>query len=124
MVILFSAILGCIISITTVLIFPDLLIVLQMSTFGLGFFMAPIFPTTLAFAQRRIKMSGQVTRWFFVATGAGGMFLPWIIGQLFVPLGPQSSMLIILIDLLIAMAVFLLSSAFNRRESSVRQTSV
>ncbi|MFC1878691.1 hypothetical protein ACFLZW_02145, partial [Chloroflexota bacterium] len=70
--------------------------------------------------QRRMTMSGKVTRWFFAATGAGGMFLPWLVGQLFEPFGPQSCLIIILVDLLVALLVFLLSSAFTRQEPVVR----
>jgi FHS family Na+ dependent glucose MFS transporter 1 len=119
MVILFTAISGCIASILGILTFPQSNKVLLVGTFGLGFFMAPIFPTILAYAQRRMTMSGRVTRWFFVATGAGSMFLPWLVGQLFEPLGSRSSMIIIFADLLAAMLVFLLSNAFTRRERPI-----
>ena len=53
-----------------------------------------------------MTITGRVTGWFFVGASAGGMFLPWLIGQLFESIGPRVTMFIILIDLLVAVSVF------------------
>ncbi|MGD8903377.1 MAG: hypothetical protein PVI67_07415, partial [Anaerolineae bacterium] len=50
-------------------------------------------------AERRIPITGQVTGWFLVAASIGAMSIPWLIGQLFEPLGPPSVMWVILFDL-------------------------
>lgn len=61
--------------------------------FGLG--IASGFPTMLTFAGRHITITGTVTGWFFVGASLGGMILPWLIGQLFEPIGPTTVLLII-----------------------------
>lgn len=82
--------------------------VLWVSTIGVGLSMATIFPTTISLAQRQIPITGQITGWFFIGASAGGMFLPWMIGQLFERIGPQVMMSAILLDLSIAMVVLAL----------------
>jgi FHS family Na+ dependent glucose MFS transporter 1 len=104
--ILFSDLVGCLISMGIILLFPSSILAIWIGTLGLGFSMASLFPTMLTFAERRMALSGQITRWFFVGAGLGGMTLPWLIGPLFETLGPLSSMYAILIDLLIALVVF------------------
>jgi hypothetical protein len=44
----------------------------------------------MVLAGRHMTITGQITGAFFVGSSLGGMFLPWLIGQLFVPAGPQS----------------------------------
>jgi len=108
--ILFIDLLGCLASMAIILAFPGAYLAVWVGAIGLGFSMASIFPTMLAFAERRIQMSGEITRWFFVGTGAGGMTIPWLSGLLFDSLGPRSTMAAILIDLLLAVVVLSLSS--------------
>jgi len=73
---------------------------------GLGFSMASFFPTAISLAERRIPITGAVTGWFLVASSIGAMSVPWLIGQLFEPLGPQIVMIVILIDLVVALIAF------------------
>ena len=61
--------------------------------------MASIFPTILILAGKRLRVTGTITGWFLVGSGAGGMLLPWLIGQAFTLLGPGSMMFIIVADL-------------------------
>jgi MFS transporter, FHS family, Na+ dependent glucose transporter 1 len=56
---------------------------------GLGLFMAPVFPTLLVRAERRMTITGRVTSWFYVGASLGAMTLPSLIGQLFEGTGPQ-----------------------------------
>ena len=92
--------LGCLASLGALLLWPPPLIVVWLGTCGLGLSMASIFPTTLSLAQGRMPISGAVTGWFFVGAGAGGMTLPWLIGQLFETIGPQVTMVILFLALL------------------------
>jgi fucose permease len=82
--------------------------------------MASIFPTLLAFAERHLPMRGDVTRWFFVGTGAGGMTLPWLIGQLFEQAGLLIGMLAVLVDLVVGLLVFFLALKMARRRSFIQ----
>lgn len=65
--------------------------------------MTSVFPTVLTLAERRRAITGKVTSVFFVGASLGGMTLPWLIGQLFTAIGPQTTMLAILIDLVLAL---------------------
>jgi FHS family Na+ dependent glucose MFS transporter 1 len=79
---------------------------LWLGVFGLGFAMASIFPTMISLAERRMTITGTVTSWFFVGASVGGMFLPWLIGQLFESVGPRAMMFAVLVDLIVAMCIF------------------
>jgi fucose permease len=67
--------------------------------------MASIFPTTLSFAGRRMKMTGQVTGWLVVAASAGSMLIPLVIGQAFRSVGPRVVMIVTTTTLLAAVGV-------------------
>jgi hypothetical protein len=41
-----------------------------------------------------------------VGASAGGMFFPWLIGQLFEPIGPPTAMLVILSAMFLALVNF------------------
>jgi FHS family Na+ dependent glucose MFS transporter 1 len=69
---------------------------------GLGWFLAPIFPTMVAFAGQTIRLTAKATAWFLVGGAGGAMFLPWLIGQYFEAAGPQVVIWILLGDLTLA----------------------
>jgi FHS family Na+ dependent glucose MFS transporter 1 len=106
LVILTIALAGCVVSLISMLLNPNSVFILWLGTIGLGLSMAPIFPTMIALAERRMALTGQITRWFFVGTGLGGMFLPWLIGQLFETFGQGVTMYVILLDILVTILVF------------------
>jgi fucose permease len=114
---------GSVASILVLVIWPDSLAVVTLCTIGFGLSMASIFPTTIVWAERQMTITGRTARWFFVAAGAGGMFLPWLVGQYFETIGPQVMTWFILIDILICMAVFaglvLYSRSFSRQSRAV-----
>jgi fucose permease len=97
---------GCLAALAGILIFPASYALVWTGAVVFGFFNGPIFPTLLSFAGQRMTLSGNATRWFFVGTGAGGMFLPWVMGQLFASVGPASVMWAILIDLAFGLVLF------------------
>ena len=104
--ILFSDLVGSLIGVGAILLWPGSEVALWGGSFLVGFSMASVFPTMLSFAARRMTTTGAVTAWFLVGSSIGAMLMPWIIGQLFVPVGPQVVMLVIGIDLLLALGVF------------------
>jgi FHS family Na+ dependent glucose MFS transporter 1 len=97
--------LGCLASLTILLLGPQSLAVTFVGTCGVGLSMASIFPAALSLAQGRMRITGRVTGWFFVGASAGGMALPWLIGQFFDAVGPRATMVILLIDMTAAMTV-------------------
>lgn len=110
--ILFGDLLGCLISLSVILLWSKSFVAVWLGTFGMGLSIASIFPTTISLAERRMPITGRVTGWFFVGSSAGGMTLPWVIGQLFESIGPRVTMLTIMADLIVAVGVFALLMRF------------
>jgi FHS family Na+ dependent glucose MFS transporter 1 len=111
---------GCLLSMAIILLFPESLLALGIGSAGLGFSMASMFPGMLVYAERQMHLSGKITGWFLVGGGLGAMFLPWMIGQLFEPLGAIAVMWIILADLMLTVVAFVavLTLAARRRSSA------
>jgi len=87
------SVIGSLMSFSLILIFPASFQVLLLSSAGVGAFLAPIFPNTLSFCERRLKITGKITSWFFVGSSAGAMTLPWIFGQVLERQGAYSMMI-------------------------------
>ncbi|MCS6847356.1 MAG: MFS transporter [Anaerolineae bacterium] len=79
---------------------------------GLG--MAALFPTMISFAESRMRITGGVTAIFLAGSSLGGMTLPWLIGQLFEPVGPQVMPWVVLICTLATGLTFALVNAVSR----------
>ncbi|MGB8648736.1 MAG: MFS transporter [Anaerolineae bacterium] len=88
-------------SVGAIILWPGSLLAVGGGTLGAGLGMASIFPTLLAFAERRLTVTAGVSSWFFVGSGAGGMVLPALIGQLFERIGPSVTMYSILASLVV-----------------------
>lgn len=80
---------GCVVGLGMMVLWPHSTAVLWLGTFATGFSMASIYPTLLSLAGCHMALSGQITGLFAAASSVGGMTLPWLIGQLFEPVGPQ-----------------------------------
>ena len=104
--ILLVDLLGCLASVGVILLWTSSPVAIWLGALGLGFSMASIFPTAISLAERRIPITGAVTGWFLVASSIGAMSVPWLIGQLFEPLGAEIAMIIILVDLIAALIAF------------------
>ena len=100
--VLISSLAACLLSLALILASPNSFTAVLLGTFCLGVSMAPIFPTTLSLAGRRMKLTGNVTGWFIVAASGGAMLIPLIIGHALPFVGPQVVMTITATTLLIA----------------------
>ncbi len=109
---------GCLLSLGLVLAFPASLTALGIGTALLGFSTASMFPSMLVYAEKRMALSGRITSWFFVGGGIGGMFLPWLTGQLFDQIGPGAAMWAIFIDLVVIAFVFAAIRTYNRHSAA------
>lgn len=107
--VLLGDVIGCLASGAVILLWPNSLTAVGVGTVGMGLSVASLFPTSLAFAARRMRITGRVTGWFLVGGSVGGMSLPWLIGQLFESFGPRIMILLVMIDLVLALvALFFL----------------
>jgi FHS family Na+ dependent glucose MFS transporter 1 len=70
-----------------------------------GWGIGPLFATAVAFAGRRIPLSGRVTSRLFMGGALGGMTLPWLAGLLLARAGALALMLWIAALLALALVV-------------------
>jgi FHS family Na+ dependent glucose MFS transporter 1 len=87
--ILFVDLTGCLASAGIILLFPSSQAALVTGAFGLGLFMASVFPTLLSLANKQLRLSGQMTGGFITGASLGAMLVPLLIGQLFESIGPR-----------------------------------
>lgn len=103
--ILMFSLAGCILSLAIVLLSSESFSALLIGTTGLGLSMASIFPTTLSFAGKRMRMTGRITGWFVFGASAGSMLVPLVIGQVFQAVGPSILVIVVMATLLVAVGV-------------------
>jgi fucose permease len=94
---------GCTISTIIIMVWKESSLALWIGTFGLGLSMASIFPNIMMLAGERMQITGAITGWFLVGSGAGGMLIPWLLGQIFAHTGPQ---LMTTVLLAVTLAIF------------------
>ncbi len=98
---------GCVLGTGIIFLYSRSAAVLWIGSILTGLSISSLFPMSLTFAGRHLHINGQVTSWFLVGASVGSMFLPWFIGQLFESIGPQVTMIFIMIDYLAALGLFL-----------------
>ena len=54
-----------------------------------------LFPAGISLAEKSMTVTGRITSFLLVGGSLGSMSIPWLIGQLFEPIGPQSALWII-----------------------------
>jgi len=106
--ILFIDLLGCAISTIIIMAWKDSNLALWIGTIGLGVSMASFFPTIFMLAGERMEITGTITGWFLVGSGAGSMLLPWLIGQIFTFTSPKAMTTVLLVDIVAIVIVLFL----------------
>lgn len=113
--ILTADLIGSVISLGLIVLWPDVLPVVWVGAMGFGFSMASVFPTTISVAERRMPITGNVTGSFLVGASLGGMTLPWIIGQLIETVGPRIIIYTIFGTVLMAVVIFAVLMRYSTR---------
>ena len=106
---------GCLVSVGVVLLFPSSQLALWAGTIGIGLGIASLYPMTLCLAEQHMPMTGKITGWLLIGSSTGMMLLPWLIGQMFESAGPPVTMWAIAAALVGAMAVLVV---IQRRPSA------
>ena len=101
MTILYMDFAGCIVSLGLILLFQESTNALWIGTLLFGISQASIFPTFLTLSEERMHVTGTIAGLFLVGAGAGGMILPWLIGQAFVQIGAGAMMAMIFISVIL-----------------------
>lgn len=115
--ILMTALGGSLLSALTLILGSGTRPLLWVGVAGIGLSFAPIFPTILAFAERRITLSGRLTGRFFACSSGGAMIMPWLIGQFFESRGPWVMLWTVLSGLVLAVVIFSFMMSFPLRRA-------
>ncbi|MCL7452961.1 MAG: MFS transporter [Anaerolineae bacterium] len=107
---------GCLLSVGLILALPSSRTALWAGTIALGATMASIFPAAITLAGNRVRITGRITAWFLIGSSIGSMTVPWLIGQLFEPIGPHVTMWAILATLVADLAVLVVLLLYSERE--------
>ena len=113
---------GAVLSLLALLFFPRSLAALIVTSAGLGFALASIYPTTMSLSGQLMVISGRVTGLFSIGNSLGAMLIPWLIGQFFDSAGPQSLSLVLIVDMILALGVLVgLDRAVKRPVAAVEE---
>jgi FHS family Na+ dependent glucose MFS transporter 1 len=97
---------GCAVGAALALLQPQEAGALWVATIVSGLAVAPMFATVLSLAGGRMPITGRATGWFFVGSSAGGMTIPWVIGQLFEAAGPTWVFVVALVNLGVGLVMY------------------
>lgn len=114
-VLMLTDFIGCLLGIGIIVLLSQSQIALWGGAVLVGISMASVFPTTISLAERRMTITGQTTSLFFIGVGLGSMLIPWLMGQLIEPIGPQAAMYVVLIALIFDFLVFLGLLQYSQR---------
>ncbi len=99
--------LGALVSLLPMLFWPRSLAAVVITSAGLGFSLASIYPTAMSLSGQLMTLSGKVTSLFSIGSSVAAMFIPPLIGQFFEHSGPQSMTIILMIVIQIGLVVIL-----------------
>ncbi len=105
---------GCLAGVGLILLCPGSAVATWAGTLLAGLAMASIFPITISLAERHMAITGHITGLFGMGASAGGMVVPWLIGQFFESVGPSITMVFIGADLAVAIGIYVLLTARAR----------
>ena len=106
---------GCILAVLLLLLGGASVPATWAATILLGFSISALVPVTFTFSGENMPITGQVTSWLVIGIGAGNMFFPWFVGQLFESAGPAVLPVTNLITLFIALILILYIFRYSRR---------
>lgn len=96
---------GCLASLILLLVANESTVLLWVGTICLGLSMASTYPTLLTLAQQTVRITGAIGGWFEAGASIGAMSIPWLIGQLFEPLGPVSFLYVIAVVVALSLLI-------------------
>jgi MFS transporter, FHS family, Na+ dependent glucose transporter 1 len=101
------ALLGCLTVLGIGLILPSSTTLLWLVSLGLGFFMAPIWPSGFTLAGQSLKLTAKSSSIILLGDSFGGMLLPWLVGQVINLSGPQIMVYMVFGSLLFNLLAYL-----------------
>jgi FHS family Na+ dependent glucose MFS transporter 1 len=104
--VILAALLGSLVMLVLGMLFSSSSTVLWLMAIGLGFCMAPIWPTGFTLAGQSIDLTGRLTSIILLGDSFGGMVLPSAVGQLIESAGPRTMVYLIFGSLVLNLLAF------------------
>jgi len=112
---------GAFISMAVILLGGSSITALWIGTIMLGLSLASIFPLLFTLTEQLMDVSGKISSFLMVGSSLGGLFFPWLMGQLFEFVSPFSTMITVGAAVLLDCVVFgLLFIAIPRSKTKLQ----
>jgi MFS transporter, FHS family, Na+ dependent glucose transporter 1 len=108
---------GALASLLVLMAWPRSPVAVIVTSAGLGFALASIYPTTMSMAGNLMLISGRVTGLFSIGNSVGSMIVPWVVGQFFESAGPTVLTGVLVVDMLLALGVLAVLARYRRGEN-------
>lgn len=118
---LFANLFGALLSLSLILLLHNSSNALWIGAIGLGFSLASFFPTLFSYSERATDVTGKTAGKMLMGASAGGMTLPWFVGQVFERISPQAAMLTIALITVFALLAFLILLRLVKNSKSENQ---
>jgi len=97
---------GLVASLGLILLDPASQTLLWIGSIGFGFFLAPVFPTTFAFLERKTPITGTAAGVLWASGSFGAMVYPWVMGLQMASTGPVSIMVTLAVSFGLSLVLF------------------
>ena len=97
---------GLVVSLGLILLNPASQTLLWIGSLGFGFFLAPVFPTTFAYLERKTPITGTAAGVLWASGSFGGMIYPWVMGLQMADIGPVSIMVTLAVSFGLSLILF------------------
>jgi FHS family Na+ dependent glucose MFS transporter 1 len=104
--IILGAALGCLSILTVAISLPSSGLMVWILALGLGFCMAPMWPTGFTLAGQSLQLSGRASGLILLGDSFGGMLLPWLAGVVIGVSGPQAMLYLVSGSLVLNLLAF------------------
>jgi FHS family Na+ dependent glucose MFS transporter 1 len=104
--VIMAALSGCLTILALGIIFSGSSAVLWVMALGLGFCMAPVWPTGFTLAGQSINLTGKITSVILLGDSFGGMVLPTLVGQVIEGSGPRAMVYLVFGSLVLNLLAF------------------
>ena len=104
--VILTALFGCLIILALGIIFSGSSTALWLMAIGLGFCMAPIWPTGFTLAGQSIELTGKITGVILLGDSLGGMVLPTVVGKVIEGSGTRAMIYLVFGSLVLNLLAF------------------
>jgi FHS family Na+ dependent glucose MFS transporter 1 len=105
--VILTALLSCLSILALGIIFSGSSLTLWLMAIGLGFCMAPIWPTGFTLAGQSIVLTGKIAGVILLGDSFGGMVLPTVMGKVIESSGPRAMVYLVLSSLVLNFLAFI-----------------